>query len=142
MAAFGEKAIQRQKGLGRDSMIPPSKATRSDPRTGDTSATPTARKNCITTQSIFTNGQTLPTMRNTRPSWSHFGSACRQDFQSPGLRLDNPPRTQQRKPARKVMPRRGKLSYFAKHPDADANKDGELTWVELKAYRERIGDKK
>ena len=34
-----------------------------------------------------------------------------------------------------------KDNYFAKHPEADANKDGKLTWPELKAYRARIGDK-
>jgi hypothetical protein len=28
-----------------------------------------------------------------------------------------------------------KDKYFAKHPDADANKDGTLSWPEYKAYR-------
>lgn len=31
-----------------------------------------------------------------------------------------------------------KDKYFAKHPEADANNDGELTWPELKAYREKF----
>jgi len=35
-----------------------------------------------------------------------------------------------------------KTRYFATHPEADANKDGQLTWPELKAYRTRVGDKK
>ena len=30
-----------------------------------------------------------------------------------------------------------KARYFAKHPQADANKDGKLTWPEYKAYREK-----
>ncbi len=33
-----------------------------------------------------------------------------------------------------------KASYFAKHPEADANQDGKLTWPELKAFRTKIGD--
>ena len=28
-----------------------------------------------------------------------------------------------------------KDKYFAKHPKADANQDGKLTWPEYKAYR-------
>ncbi|MBC8352746.1 MAG: sulfatase [Planctomycetes bacterium] len=35
-----------------------------------------------------------------------------------------------------------KDKYFATHPHADANKDGKLTWVELKAYRTKIGETK
>jgi hypothetical protein len=31
-----------------------------------------------------------------------------------------------------------KSQYFSSHPAADANKDGKLTWSELKAYREVI----
>lgn len=31
-----------------------------------------------------------------------------------------------------------KAKYFATHPEADANKDGELSWAELKAYREQF----
>jgi len=31
-----------------------------------------------------------------------------------------------------------KDKYFAGHPEADANNDGELTWPELKAYREKF----
>ena len=32
--------------------------------------------------------------------------------------------------------------YFAAHPAADTNKDGTLTWVELKAHRARNETKK
>lgn len=35
-----------------------------------------------------------------------------------------------------------KDKYFARHPNADANKDGMLSWPELKAYRANVGDKK
>ncbi|MCP4451166.1 MAG: sulfatase, partial [Planctomycetes bacterium] len=35
-----------------------------------------------------------------------------------------------------------KTRYFAAHPEADANKDGLLTWPELKVYRASVGDKK
>ncbi len=31
-----------------------------------------------------------------------------------------------------------KAKYFAKHPEADANKDGKLTWPEYKAYRAKF----
>ena len=31
-----------------------------------------------------------------------------------------------------------KDKYFAKHPEADANKDGKLTWPEYKAYRAKF----
>ncbi len=31
-----------------------------------------------------------------------------------------------------------KDKYFAKHPDADANHDGKLTWAEYKAYRAKF----
>ncbi len=40
------------------------------------------------------------------------------------------------KPTPKNDAKPWKDSYFAKHPEADANNDGELTWPELKAYRE------
>ncbi|MEE2640483.1 MAG: sulfatase [Planctomycetota bacterium] len=33
-----------------------------------------------------------------------------------------------------------KAAYFKKHPAADANRDGKLTWPELKAYRQKIGE--
>lgn len=39
-------------------------------------------------------------------------------------------------------PEAWKDKYFAKHPDADANKDGRLTWPEYKAYRARFDPKK
>ena len=41
--------------------------------------------------------------------------------------------------ARKTDPKQDgeawKDTYFAKHSEADANKDGKLTWPEYKAYR-------
>jgi hypothetical protein len=33
---------------------------------------------------------------------------------------------------------RWKDKYFAKHPEADANQDGKLTWPEYKAYRAKF----
>lgn len=35
-----------------------------------------------------------------------------------------------------------KNQFFKKHPDADSNKDGELSWSELKAAKERLGIEK
>ena len=35
-----------------------------------------------------------------------------------------------------------KATTFVKHPQADTNKDGTLTWAELKAYRIKIGELK
>ena len=35
-----------------------------------------------------------------------------------------------------------KDKYFEKHPDADANKDGRLSWPEYKAYRAKVGEKR
>ena len=35
-----------------------------------------------------------------------------------------------------------KDSYFEKHPDADTNKDGELSWPELKAHKARLDEAK
>jgi iduronate 2-sulfatase len=69
---------------------------------------------------------------------------CRERLRArlpaPGVVPEQP----QWKPASKVGAKPDaeawKDAYFAKHPDADADKDGELTWPELKAYRAKIGD--
>ena len=35
-----------------------------------------------------------------------------------------------------------KDTYFKKHPEADINQDGQLSWRELKTYRAKTGDQK
>ncbi|MEC9093379.1 MAG: sulfatase/phosphatase domain-containing protein, partial [Planctomycetota bacterium] len=44
------------------------------------------------------------------------------------------------KPGNQKTAEKWKADYFLNHPKADANRDGKLTWPELKAYREKIGD--
>lgn len=46
-----------------------------------------------------------------------------------------PNKTTQKKSAPKLSAEAWKDQYFGKHPAADANKDGKLTWPEYKAYR-------
>ena len=48
-----------------------------------------------------------------------------------------PKSTTPKKTDKKLSAEAWKDQYFAKHPAADANKDGKLTWPEYKAYRAR-----
>jgi hypothetical protein len=49
----------------------------------------------------------------------------------PGQSIINQPRFQ-------PTVRSWKDKYFAKHPEADTNKDGNLTWPEYKAHRAKF----
>ncbi len=79
------------------------------------------------------------------PKYSSRLKTFRQRLQArlpkPGAVLPQPVS----KPGAKKNPAQGdaeawKSGYFAKHPEADANQDGTLTWPELKAYRKKIGE--
>lgn len=54
--------------------------------------------------------------------------------QPPFQPKNNPPKSN----SKKLTAEAWKAQYFAKHPAADANKDGKLTWPEYKAYRAKF----
>lgn len=73
------------------------------------------------------------------PKHAKILSAFRDELSSripeAGAPVPVQPKFQPAKPATKSTAEDWKTTYFSKHPKADANKDGELSWPEYKAYR-------
>ncbi len=72
-----------------------------------------------------------------------FRRQLRARIPAPGSDLPPQPAFQPKNPASKIPDPKPdaeawKDKYFAKHPAADTNKDGKLTWPEYKAYRTKF----
>ena len=71
-----------------------------------------------------------------------FRKALRSRVPAPGSVIPRQPVFQPKKPTAKKQDSKQdaeawKDKYFSKHPAADANKDGKLSWQEYKTYREK-----
>lgn len=70
-----------------------------------------------------------------------FRQQLRERIPKPGV-IPPQPVWKPKQPAPKKDAEVWKTEFFKKNPAADANRDGTLTWPELKAYRIKIGENK
>ena len=106
-------------------------------RTGATSVMKTVKRNSITLARIPWSGTTSRANLSTQVNYKSSERSLARLPKS-GQIPPQPPFKPKEPVNTKISAEAWKDKYFSRHPKADTNKDGKLTWQEYKAYRDNF----